>query len=106
MLLPRVVAAVCAADNTEEKKPEEGDDEPALPDGPEVEGRSSVGVGGARTELDSLLGPAAAEPARSLRWVAIRLGVEEEEPLFAVLGGLPVSRIAGLGFRSGSRGLV
>lgn len=57
MLLPRVVAAFWAADNTEEKKPEDAVDGPELPEGLGEEAFSGVGVSGAVVVLDSLLGP-------------------------------------------------
>lgn len=57
MLLPRVLAAFCAADNTEEKKPVEAVDGAELPEGLGEEACSAVGVSGAVVVLDSLLGP-------------------------------------------------
>jgi len=57
MLVVKVLAAVCAADNTDEKNPVEG----VVTSTP----FSGVGVRGGRLMLDSLLGPAL--PERSLR---------------------------------------
>jgi hypothetical protein len=58
----RVLAAFCAAENTDEKKPLGDWGETAVPPG--VFASSSVGVNGAETEFESLLGGFAAERAR------------------------------------------
>lgn len=58
MLLLKVFAAFCAAENTVEKKP---------PDPGVIEPFSGVGVKGADVILDNLLGPRVADPDRILR---------------------------------------
>lgn len=57
MLLLKVLAAFCAAEKTEEKKPLPGVVEPF----------SGVGVNGADIMLESLLGPKVPDPDRTLR---------------------------------------
>lgn len=79
IVLLRVLAAFCAADIIDVKKPE------VAPDGV-VAPLSGVGVRGADVIFDSLLGPSVADPALPLLW-AIMLPVGDE--LMVVLAGEP-----------------
>ena len=85
MLVLKVFAAFWAAENTEEKKPEEAACGPVSPAGV---GEEDSGVCGGSVVLTSLLGPAPpAVPFWSLRWADwTSAGDEAADSLLAALG--------------------